>query len=577
MNTSGPRHGPLLNSRSMSSIAVRIAVIISIVCMITAGLTITANQSAASDFIEIYTEQDLFNIRYNLYSNYILKNDITLSSGWTKIDGNYNGIFDGNYYTISNMNIDNIDGYNTGFFAAIGISGIVRNVYFDNANVNGYERTGIIAGTNNGTITNVQASGIVSGGISVASIAGYNWGKIANSSSNGSVTIVAGSNNFGGGGIVGSNFGKIYDCITQTDIVNYGSKFDGLCGGISARSNPPGDVRNCIAAGTITMEVGAAAGAILAVMDASTTLINNYYIGYDGLFGLQNVPTHAGFTKLIGNIYDWSKYAGLSPTIWHTNGQSIPYHTWTISVLDVPSTAIVGAEYAFQLSDTAKNARLLNCDIITIDSTWLNYDHTSGSIVGTPSIPGTETMMIMGDGRTYYEILIIIELPAEPSEDTAAPTTANGPYTYTPEPSGIWEILDGTENITVLINGGQSWLSYDADNKTFTGTPPASGTYEVLIYNDGTPVINWTIEATIQESPSYSIQDHPDLLIGAAGIGTVLLLIGAYFRRPLVLASSVIILLLAAMSWWFGFSEAAAGLDELIAYLTSLWESRGGA
>lgn len=63
----------------------------------------------------IYTIDDLYSVRNNLSSNYILMNDIDMSetapggdwdngNGWLPIDG-FSGIFDGNGYAIKNMHI----------------------------------------------------------------------------------------------------------------------------------------------------------------------------------------------------------------------------------------------------------------------------------------------------------------------------------------------------------------------------------------------------------------------------------------------------------------------------------------
>jgi hypothetical protein len=112
---------------------------------------------------KIYTQQDLAAISENLSGDYILMNDIVLTGNWTQI-GNadsttvgFSGTFDGNGYTISNINMPNA-GWNNGFFGTILSTGVVKNVRFEAALVKGVY-CGIIAGRNYGTIENCFVSG----------------------------------------------------------------------------------------------------------------------------------------------------------------------------------------------------------------------------------------------------------------------------------------------------------------------------------------------------------------------------------------------------------------------------------
>ena len=106
-----------------------ISILLSLI-MILSTLPLTAVQSCASDEIPdgykaIYTIEDLYCIRYDMTSNYILMNDIDMSEataeggdwdydgrGWDPIGSNgkysateFSGIFDGNGHTISGMRI----------------------------------------------------------------------------------------------------------------------------------------------------------------------------------------------------------------------------------------------------------------------------------------------------------------------------------------------------------------------------------------------------------------------------------------------------------------------------------------
>ena len=58
------------------------------------------------DFVGIYTDEDLYNIRYDLDENYILMNNISLKKhlNWEPIN-DFSGVFDGNGYEISELSI----------------------------------------------------------------------------------------------------------------------------------------------------------------------------------------------------------------------------------------------------------------------------------------------------------------------------------------------------------------------------------------------------------------------------------------------------------------------------------------
>ena len=117
----------------------------------------------------IYTEEELRNIDLN--GNYVLMNDIELTSAWDPIgtseieDENgvltraaepFNGVFDGNGYTISNIRYEDRDeesGQVVGFFEQIGGSGEVKNLGLQGS-ITVDRWSGGIAAINGGIISN---------------------------------------------------------------------------------------------------------------------------------------------------------------------------------------------------------------------------------------------------------------------------------------------------------------------------------------------------------------------------------------------------------------------------------------
>ena len=117
----------------------------------------------------IYTEEELRSIDLN--GSYILMNDIVLTEDWDPIgtseieDANgvitreaepFNGVFDGNGYTISNIHYEDTDeetGQVIGFFEQIGGSGEVRNLGLEGS-ITVDRWSGGIAAINSGVISN---------------------------------------------------------------------------------------------------------------------------------------------------------------------------------------------------------------------------------------------------------------------------------------------------------------------------------------------------------------------------------------------------------------------------------------
>jgi hypothetical protein len=229
-------------------------------CMAISGMSIGVFADSTVDTQGrhvIYTQADLAAVAKDMNANYILANDITLSGNWTPIgwdkindtdEGNdFFGIFDGNGYTISGLNINMQNNTYIGLFA--GNSGTIKNLNISVGSIKGYAYVGAVAGGNSGTISNVQ---VLSGGTMVAynqngaapigGLVGKNVGIITQCSAK--VQIVAGYNYTGG--LVGQNYGTISECFTfpgvNTDMISTNNSryyAGGLVGGNI------GDISDC--------------------------------------------------------------------------------------------------------------------------------------------------------------------------------------------------------------------------------------------------------------------------------------------------------------------------------------------
>ncbi len=218
------------------------------------GFSVYGVAVTASSYTEIYTVEDLQNIKYNLGSTYYLMNDIDLSGiDWSPIEyrsesrsDQFYGTFDGQGYTISGLSltIDNNQSSssedNTVYAGLFGdIAGTIKNLNISDfsfnitSNVNGVGSCTyvgcITSGLANGSVENCHVSDseiqvVTDTGAEIGGIAGYNHsGTISNCSFDGEITHKlsdSGSQYTYMGGICG-NIGSANSYIEKC--INYGS------------------------------------------------------------------------------------------------------------------------------------------------------------------------------------------------------------------------------------------------------------------------------------------------------------------------------------------------------------------
>ena len=193
----------------------------------------------------------------------------------------YNGIFDGNGYSISNLSAELESGVysNEGLFKTIGENGTVKNLGMINASIKPSSGgAGAICGTNHGLIENCYNLGgeIIVASMWTGGIAGENDGIIRQCYNTGSVesTFTYGSSI---GGIAGFSHGEgeIIDCYNTGDI--FGAwHVGGICGELSG-----GTVKNCYGIGTATATYpgyGSTANPIVGGRSGSYIVENTYYV-----------------------------------------------------------------------------------------------------------------------------------------------------------------------------------------------------------------------------------------------------------------------------------------------------------
>ena len=218
---------------------------------------------------------------------------------WTPIgnSGNkYQGTFDGNGKTISNLYINATSNY-TGFFGYAD-AGSIKNITFDNARVNstGDYSTGVLAGdAGTSMIGNIKtlANCSVEGKAGVGGIAGKSWGNIINCENH---AVVKGTGCEGG--VVGS-----YESSDNsiTSCANYGA--------VTGTGNDVGGIVGFIISGTI--QNSANYGNITGANCVGNLIGNAFTFNLNNVLGTGNVTTSDinSVGLLVGNIYQSSSTA----------------------------------------------------------------------------------------------------------------------------------------------------------------------------------------------------------------------------------------------------------------------------
>ncbi|MBQ7951261.1 MAG: hypothetical protein IJ278_06035 [Clostridia bacterium] len=248
---------------------------------------------------------------------YRLANDITLTAKcWTPIGlyEEFQGIFDGNGHTISNLN------YTIGNYDCAGLfaynNGTIKNLTVV-GNIKATAKVGMLVGeNNNGLIENCFSTGTVtSTGNEVGGLIGLNFsGRIRYC---GSDATVSGKENVGG--LVGQHQGYysdqvalINDCYAQGD-VSGNTNVGGLIGRMHIVYNQEPIVRDCYASGFVS---GGTGGGLLGT--SGGRYYNSYY--YHG-----NAGNQRGFAvspeelKQQDTFYQWN-----FDTVWKMDG-GYPY------------------------------------------------------------------------------------------------------------------------------------------------------------------------------------------------------------------------------------------------------------
>ncbi|MFC1686030.1 GLUG motif-containing protein [Nanoarchaeota archaeon] len=300
----------------------------------------------------------------------------------------FNGTFDGQSYTISNLYINRSTTDYVGLFGMINSTGSpeIKNIGLENASVVGNNTVGILVGyTDSGTnITNSYTTGSVIGSNYVGGLVGRNnEGNITNSYATGAVSGTSGYV----GGLIGYNSGNITNSYATGDVnltcVGECSYVGGLVGRHVLQV-----IQNSYATGTVTATGGEIShvGGLVGYIGSSALVEDSYAIG--------NVSGYAQVGGLFGenygnitNTYSIGNVTGSNNNVGGLGGRNYGNITNSYATGSATGTLRVGGLVGNNLANIT-------------NSYWNNHTGNSGTCVGLDS--GTTYCTTIDNNEAYF-------------------------------------------------------------------------------------------------------------------------------------------------------------------------------
>jgi YVTN family beta-propeller protein len=451
----------------------------------------------------ITTLQDLRNM--GTAGHYCLANDIDASSTSTNPftpignDGSpFAGVFDGNGHVIDKLTIGSI-AFNgpccapslSGLFGSIGTSGIVRDVGITNATISYQSYGGILAGENNGVVTNSFVTGAVTSQWLAGGLIAWNKGQISNSHAmvfvqagsgsktggfvgvndtsglitqsyaSGQVSPVSGTQDIRSGGFVGENDGTITKSYATGGVTGPG--FYGHVGGFVG-DNSGGTIGQSYATGSVTGNGGIAGGFaggnyFAAISQSySTGLVTGGlgFVDFDyqgkGVYASDywDVQTSgqtidaapAGTTGLTTTQLKAGLPSGFDPTVWGiVPSLTYPYLLWQI----IPPVAV--NESAATTANTPVTINLAAGASGNPTSAALVGTPVGGTVTGFPATKVTFTPAAGFSGTASFQFTLA-NASGTPSNTATATITVTPP----PPPVAVDETASTTAGVPVTID-----------------------------------------------------------------------------------------------------------------------------
>ena len=445
-------------------------------------ITITVDEKP---FKEVYTVLDLYNIRYDLNSNYILMNDIDLTEatanggewdfggrGWNPIGSEdiysnsaFTGIFNGNGHAIIGMRIDFSGSMPSGVASSkyVGlfakVTGAVYNLEMRDVNItntaNSMEYVGAITGFNEGTISNCDVSGKIDAlyaGTRVGGISGHNKGTISCCYNTADVL-----GNDLAGGITGRNYGTIENCYNTGSVESDYSGSSAYAGGIAAENGNSSDkgVGKIISSynlGKVKQYSSTRAYAIAYTYYTGSygSNTNCYYLSGTGLssIGCTSLAESQMQIQSVFEGYDFN-------SIWSLdNTANYPYPQLKANSQDI--RVISNAKiYSLPVNLIYTKGETLNVSGMVLEFSYANADTeyvsvTNDMVTGfDSSVLGIQTLSVTYHRKTFEFEVTINEKPFSPIY------TAKELYDIRNDLTGNYILMNDIDLTEATANGGE--------------------------------------------------------------------------------------------------------------------------
>jgi len=239
-------------------------------------------QIPSDSMVIISNADDLNKIRQKPTGYYKLSGNIDMAGysngeGWEPIQ-EFNGVFDGRGYTISNLTINRPTKSNVGLFGNVQGNAKISNINFADVKIVGGEYTGTLAGYCSGTVTNVHVlNGDVTGmrGASGGIVGAYAISKISNCTIKASVD---GDSEIGGA--IGTLYSGIVSRVSFEGNTTATNDVGGLIGLVRV-STASTEISECVARSAVNGKnnLGGLIGEIEVTSNNTINIINSYAIG----------------------------------------------------------------------------------------------------------------------------------------------------------------------------------------------------------------------------------------------------------------------------------------------------------
>lgn len=246
-----------------------------------------------------------------------LQSPIDMNNSWIRFEAVFNGVFDGNGKTISNLKYDS--GSNAYIFRYLSNNSTIKNLTISGSITNVSSNTGGIAQTNNGTIIGCTNLVDIQGQYSVGGIVDFNFGNIIACVNKGK--LICSGPNVGGIAVAVNSGGQVIGCYNCGTIEASGADNSGIVGGVISSLMGNGSVIACYNTGEL---IGYVPGNISGNVRDSSTIKNCYWSG--NAYGAIGSGDSSDATLENCNVVtDWSAVIGAMNTALENAGVNYRY------------------------------------------------------------------------------------------------------------------------------------------------------------------------------------------------------------------------------------------------------------